>query len=209
MQEYDVGHYISRQVKGLDDPRVGQLFKSLFIRLSADGLPEVCFKYSAMSALCLKALGHEDARIRVGMLSCMLEGTDIPHVWCECGSNVYDLGIYGNMHFSKDMTYQQALAVTKEWELPLVNERYQDIWFARYEKDALFVRWRMFEAVEDMSLKDYFDGMPGLAGRKCWLQMLEALRLDCQLSISEAGLKGIAATMRFPRLDEIRMCGTE
>lgn len=205
MQTYDVGHYISRQTQGLSDPRVRSLFQSLFVRLSVEREPDSCFKYAAMSALCLKALGH-DASIRVGTLECFYEGIDIPHVWCELEGHVYDLGIYGSVHYSDKNAASCRMSKLQEWELPVVNEAYDDIWFARYQASTLFNRWRVFETLEDMCLRDYFDKMPGPSGRKCWLQMLEALRLDCGLAIQEAGLKGLAAAMGFPRSSEIAVC---
>lgn len=198
MQAYDVEHYILKQTEGLSDLRIRQLCRSLFVRLYRDREQDCLFRYSAMTALCMQALKH-DAAIRVGMLTGML-GPGIPNAWCELDGAVYDFGVYAGV---------PDIPSLAPWvpgrDLPVINEKYEDIWYANYEPGVLPQRWRMFEALSGMTLRDYFDRMPGTWGQKSWKQMLEALRLDCGLGIQEAGLKSLAATVAFPKAGDVKI----
>lgn len=199
MQAYDVEHYILKQTEGLSDLRIRQLCRRLFARLYQDKEKDCCFRYSAMTALCMRALKH-DAVIRVGTLTSEYDHLRKQHVWCELDGAVYDFGIFNN---GPDSLFDDTWFDT--WGVPVINERYEVIWFAKYESMVLPQRWRMFDVLEGMTLRDYFDRMPGAWGQKSWKQMLEALRLDCGLGIQEAGLKSLATTVAFPKAKDVKI----
>lgn len=197
MQAYDIEHYILKQTEGLEDLRVRQLCRGLFMQLYQEKEKDCGFRYSAMTALCLKALGH-DAVIRMGTLTSEYDHLRKQHVWCELDGAVYDFGIFNN---GPDSLFDDTWFDT--WGIPAINERYEDVWFVEYEPGILPQRWRMFEVLAGMPLREYFDRMPGLWGQKSWKQMLEVLRLDCGLGIQEAGLKGLAMMVAFPKVEDV------
>lgn len=146
-KDYEMIRYIRGRMEGFDERFVSAVVK-LFGRMVEAREPDGCMSNSALLLACAKYCGY-DAKLCYGL--CSNGKHELYHAWLEINDCVFDIGIYGNSHFS-------PLYLDEPLERPVINTKYENapIHYGRFVFDE---DWKeaSLRGVEHLSVEKYFD----------------------------------------------------
>lgn len=146
-KDYEMIRYIRNQMQDYDDRFTNAVIK-LFCKMVDIKEPNGCLSNSAMLLACAKYCGY-NATLCYGL--CNNGKHDLYHAWLEINNSIFDIGIYGNSHFS-------PLYLDEPIARPVINVTYNDapLQYGRFIFDA---DWKEADlrGVEHLSLTQYFD----------------------------------------------------
>lgn len=112
-KDYEMIKYIRQQMPEYD-PRFTNAVVKLFNKMVEIQDPNGCLSNSAMLLACARYCDY-DAKLCYGL--CDNGKHELYHAWLEIDSKIFDIGIYGNSHFS-------PLYLDEPLEKPVINCSY-------------------------------------------------------------------------------------
>lgn len=146
-RDYEMIKYIRQQMQNYDDRFTNAVIK-LFNKMVDTKEPNGCLSNSAMLLACARYCGY-NAKLCYGL--CDNGKHEIYHAWLEIEDRIFDIGIYGNSHFS-------PLYLDEPLERPVINCRYNDapINYGRFVFDKDWKDADLSRA-ENLTMEQYFD----------------------------------------------------